>query len=121
MTYDGDEAPDPGGWTAAGEAERVAAVEAHHRAIAARHVPMANARVHAAIHVVVETQLASDDPPEARRAVARLVASGRSRHEAIHLVAAAVTESVQAALRGERYDAAAYAGRLNALGRGDGK
>jgi hypothetical protein len=117
VIYDADVAPDPGAWTRADEGDRLTSVEAHHRTLATRHPPVPNARVHAAIHVVVETQLASGEPPQARAAVARLLAAGRSRHEAIHLVAGAVAESLQATLQGSRYDAAAYARALDALGR----
>jgi ATP/maltotriose-dependent transcriptional regulator MalT len=118
VTYDGDEAPDPRAWAEADEGQRLRAVEAHHRAAPGLHTPTPNARVHAALHVVVETQLASGDPPEARHALARLVASGRSRHEAVHAIAAAAADALQAAVGGGRYDAAGYARALEALGRG---
>jgi ATP/maltotriose-dependent transcriptional regulator MalT len=121
VTYDGDVSPDPRAWAEADEGERLVAVEAHHRAIATRHAPAPNGRVHAALHVVVETQLASGEPPEARRALARLVAAGRSRHEALHAIAAVAADAVEAAMTGGRYDAAAHARALEALGRDPGR
>jgi uncharacterized protein DUF1841 len=123
VDYDAERAPLPEGWLATAEPLRVAAVEAHHRALAAPHPPITRARVHAAIHVVVENQLAADRPPEARRALDRLVRAGRSRHEAVHAIADVVAGAAQAALSGGGFDAAAYARALDALGaepRGEG-
>jgi hypothetical protein len=120
VTYDADVAPDPEAWASADEKERLAAVEAHHRAVAVRHLTEKSARVHAALHVVVETQLAADDPPEARRALARLLAAGRPRHEAAHLLSAAAAEALQKAVKEGHHDAAAYARALDALGRDGG-
>ena len=123
MDYDAERAPLPDRWLATAEPLRVAAVEAHHRALSAPHPPTARPRVHAAIHVVVENQLAEDRPPEVRRALDRLVRAGRSRHEAVHAIADVVASAAQAALAGGRFDAAAYARALDALGaerRGEG-
>ncbi len=115
MDYDADRAPDPAAWTAAPEAERLAAVEAHHRALAAPHPPVRRPRVHAAIHLVVENQLASGSPPQARRAMDRLVRGGLARHEAVHAIASVAATAAQGALSGARFDAAAYARALDAL------
>ncbi len=115
MDYDAERAPDPAAWAAASEAERVAAVEAHHRARAAPHPPTRQPRVHAAVHVVVEDQLASGSPPEARRAMDRLQRGGLSRHEAVHAIASVAAAAAQAALSGARFDPAAYARALDAL------
>ncbi|HET8539515.1 MAG TPA: DUF1841 family protein [Anaeromyxobacter sp.] len=115
MDYDAERAPDPASWTAAPEAERLAAIEAHHRALAAPHPATRQPRVHAAIHLVVEDQLAAGAPHEARRALERLVGGGLSRHEAIHAIASVVAAAAQGALSGARFDAAAYARALDAL------
>ena len=115
MDYDADRAPDPSAWAAAPEPERLAAVEAHHRALAGPHPAVRKPRVHAAIHLVVEGQLASGSPPEARRAMDRLVRGGLSRHEAIHAIASVVAATAQGALSGARFDPAAYARALDAL------
>ena len=116
MDYDADRAPDPDAWLATSEPLRLAAVEVHHRALARPHPATPKPRLHAAIHVVVEDQLAADRPPEARRALARLLASGRTRHEAVHAIADVVAGAAQAALSGARFDAGAYARALDALG-----
>ncbi len=115
MEYDADRAPDPAGWAKAPEPERLAAVEAHHRALAAPHPPVRQPRVHAAIHLVVEDQLASGSPPEARRAMDRLVRAGLPRHEAVHAIASVVAAAAQGALSGARFDPGAYARALDAL------
>src|SRR5512138_3269939 len=115
LDYDADRAPDPAAWTAASDAERLAAVEAHHRALAAPHPPVRQPRVHAAIHLVVESQLATGAPPEARRAMDRLVRGGLSRHDAVHAIASVAAAAAQGALSGGRFDAAAYARALDAL------
>jgi ATP/maltotriose-dependent transcriptional regulator MalT len=115
VDYDADRAPDPAAWSAAPEPERLAAAEAHHRALVAPHPETRQPRVHAAIHVVVEDQLASGAPPEARRAMDRLVRGGLSRHEAVHAIASVVASAAQGALAGARFDAGAYARALDAL------
>ncbi len=113
--YDADRAPDPAAWSAAPQRDRVAAVEVHHHALSGPHPAVRQARVHAAIHVVVEDQLASGAPPEARRAMDRLVGGGLTRHEAIHAIASVVAATAQGALAGTRFDPGAYARALDAL------
>lgn len=115
MDYDAERAPRPDEWLATSEPDRLAAVEAHHRALASPHPPTPKPRVHAALHLVVESQLAADAPPEARRALARLLASGRTRHEAVHAIAAVAAGATEGVLAGGRFDAAAYGRALDAL------
>jgi len=115
VDYDADRTPDPEAWRDADEGARLAAVEAHHRARIGPHPETREPRVHAAIHVVVESQLASGEPPQARRALERLVRGGLSRHEAVHAIASLVASAAQSALSGARFDAAAYGRALDAL------
>ena len=115
MDYDAERAPDPAAWAAAPQPERLAAVEAHHRALAAPHPAARQPRLHAAIHLVVEDQLAAGTPPEVRRALDRLVRAGLSRHDAVHAIASVVASAAQGALSGARFDPAAYARALDAL------
>lgn len=116
LEYDAALAPDAERWLETDEQERVAAVQDHHAASKAPHPPVERPRVHAAIHVVVENQLAQGDPPEAARALARLVEGGLDRHAAVHAVARVVGEAMTAALRDGKFDAEAYARALDALG-----
>ncbi len=115
MTYDADRGPEPAAWGAADEKARLAAVENHHRSLAGRHPPTPQPRLHAALHVVVESQLASGDPPEARRALARLVAGGLGRHDAVHAIATVAADATNATLAAGKFDRTAYARALDAL------
>jgi hypothetical protein len=114
MDYDADHAPDPEAWLAASEGERFEAVERHHTGLS-EHARTPKPRLHAALHQVVENQLALDQPPEARRALARLIAGGLPRHEAIHALGLLVANATAAALEGKTYDPATHARELDAL------
>jgi hypothetical protein len=46
-----------------------------------------NPLVHTGLHVVVEKQIREDDPEEVRLVLGRLEGEGKSRHEALHVVA----------------------------------
>lgn len=112
--YDAAVAPQPQAWLAAGEPERLAAVEDHHHGLSG-HARTPKPMLHASLHVVVENQLALGDPPQARRALARLVAGGLPRHEAVHAIALVVANAASAAMDGQRFDAGAYASELDLL------
>jgi hypothetical protein len=81
--YDPLNAPDPDAWQSMDEDERMTLVLDHHRKAA---VKLPNARVHAAIHVIVENQIALGDEIPAQSTLARLMREGLDRHEAIHAV-----------------------------------
>lgn len=121
MDYDGDRAPDPRAWKDATQEERLRAVEAYHHALTRPHPPTPKPRVHAALHLVVEDQLASGEPPEVRSAIERLVAAGLARHDALHAVGRVAADALDAALAGGHFDAAAYARALDSLGPGRAK
>ncbi len=95
-SYDASTAPDPELWLAAGESRKLAAIEAHHRALG---VDLPNPRLHATMHAIVENQLAADAPAEARATLERLVAAGLARHEAIHAIGSVVADAVWSAQR----------------------
>ncbi|MEO3693535.1 hypothetical protein [Roseateles paludis] len=57
-----------------------------------------NAKAHAAMHVIVENQIASVFGPTVR-AMARLQGQGLSRHDAIHAIGSVVAEFMFMALR----------------------
>jgi hypothetical protein len=71
--------------------------------------------VHATIHSAVETQLA-EGHPHAAAALARLLAEGLDRHEAIHAIGSVLTEEIFEVLKSKRaHDPVAYARRLDKL------
>ena len=119
MPYDPLRPPDPAGWLALSERDRLDQVLEFH-APAGGTLP--NARLHAALHVTVENQVA-----EGYRAVvealARLTGEGLDRHEAVHAVGAAVAERMRQVLQsGTRaFDRLAYEGDLAALTAADWK
>jgi len=81
--YDPLEAPDAEEWLALDEQERIDLVLNFHRKARIR---LPNAKVHAIVHAVVETQIALDDETPARRTAQRLMDEGLDRHEAIHAI-----------------------------------
>ena len=95
--YDPQHAPDPTQWLALGEDDRVALVRTWHEADATTAPPDSPA-AHAAMHAVVENQLATDHAPTVQ-AMARLLAEGLSRHEAVHAIGAVLIAQIWRALR----------------------
>ena len=90
MTYDVDEAPDPKAWLELDEDERINLAVDHHRRVLD---DPPNLRLHAAIHVVVENQLAMG-LESAARALRRLMDEGLDRHDAVHAVGSVVAEQM---------------------------
>lgn len=82
MRYDPATAPDAATWLALDEAKRLDLVSAYHRRTRAK---LPNAQVHAALHAIVENQLAQGFAL-AKDALDRLRAEGLDRHEAIHAI-----------------------------------
>jgi hypothetical protein len=82
--YDPLEEPDPEEWLSLDEGERLLLVEDYHRRA---RVCLPNIKVHAAMHVVVETQIALGDEIPVPRMALRLLDEGLDRHEAIHAIA----------------------------------
>ena len=118
--YDPNIAPEPVDWLELDEQERVSLVEACHKAAK---VKPPNLTLHAAVHVVVENQVAEEHPSTVA-AIARLMKEGLSRHDSVHAVGAVVAEHLFVALSNKdknfadtaqaRFDAAI--GRLSAKG-----
>lgn len=113
MKYDPAAAPSPGRWLATDDEERLVAVLAHH---ADTHPGTPNARLHAALHVVVENQVAQGYPAVVR-ALERLMAGGMHRHAALHAVADVVAAQMRAHLQraADRFETEAYEAALDAL------
>lgn len=87
LVYTAARAPSAEEWLEAGEAERIEAVESAHER--GRWPVGENARVHCAMHVIVENRLAAKDAPVVA-AYDRLRAGGVDRHGAIHALASVV-------------------------------
>jgi hypothetical protein len=81
--YDPLEAPKPEEWLALNEQERIDLAQHYHRSARIR---LPNAKVHATVHAMVETQIALGDETPARRTAQRLMDAGLDRHEAIHAI-----------------------------------
>lgn len=114
--YDADLPPDPAEWLALDEQERTALVRRHHRGKVLRlHPEGFNVTIHAAIHAIIETQIAGVDPPITGETVTRLVAAGLRRHVAIHMVGEVLLRTMTS---GQLYDADRYAADLRALDAG---
>ena len=82
-TYDPDRAIDPVEWAKLEEGERHYLVERYHRK---KRIKMPNLRVHAAIHVVVENQVALGTEIPTQKTLARLMREGLNRHDAVHAI-----------------------------------
>jgi hypothetical protein len=84
MSYDALKAPDPEDWLDLDEQERIDQVIEYHRR---RRLPVGeNARVHAAAHAIVETQVAMGDATVVPATLDRLMREGLDRHDAIHAI-----------------------------------
>lgn len=116
--YDPARAPDAGEWLALDEQERIALVAAHHRRTRAK---LPNLQLHAAIHVVVENQIA-ERIAVVQETLEKLRAEGLDRHEAIHAIGSVVAEHMWKAmnetLRGPDLEQG-YFRRLKALSASD--
>ena len=75
-----------------------------------------NPYLHISLHVAVEQQLESGDPPQTRETLARLTAAGLSPHEARHRIMTAVADEMADVTHTQsRFDAARFAARLQRL------
>ena len=82
-------------WLAAGEADRIAAVEACHRH---QRIRLPRPTLHATVHTVVENQLALGEQVVIE-ALARLRLEGLTRHEAVHAIGMVLAEQIYDALK----------------------
>ena len=97
MRYDPAVSPDPAEWLALDEGEQIALVEEYHRR-ARIHLPQAT--LHAAIHAVIERQLA-EELPQVVNACERLRREGLDRHDAIHALGSVLAEHMRQLMIGE--------------------
>lgn len=93
--YDPLRAPDPKQWLQLEEQERLVLVENYHRKAK---VVLPNHIVHASMHAVVENQLA-EGIPVVQETLARLMADGLDRHDAVHAIASVLAGHIWHLLR----------------------
>jgi hypothetical protein len=93
--YDPDSPVDAASWLALDEQARIELVAAQHRAA---HIKLPHPNAHAALHVIVENQIAAGLDAVAR-AVVRLMHEGLTRHDAVHAIASVTTEQLWEASR----------------------
>jgi hypothetical protein len=73
-------------------------------------------KAHLLVHELVEKQLREGEPPEAAAALARLLAEGLERHQAVHAIGLAATRHALAMIKNRSgFDARAYARALQEL------
>ena len=84
-------------WLALDEEERIMLVTQYHRK---QRVQLPNETLHAAMHVVVENQLAIREPVVVE-VFTRLQAEGLDRHDAIHAIGSVLAEQIHSALQGK--------------------
>ena len=111
--YDPEKTPDSIEWLELDEDARIDLVQAYH---ADANIELPDAMLHAAIHVVVENQLALDVDPVSDT-LERLQRQGLDRHEAIHAVGAVLSEDIASLLGGGQgqWNHNRYESRLNKL------
>jgi hypothetical protein len=117
FVYDASRAPDPATWSALTEAELLLAIIRHHTTDPPPHLVPPSVEAHATTHLAVESQLAANDPPEAKRALGRLLSEGLGRHDAVHAIATLFANRLWAqAQEGDAdFDKSAYVDALDAL------
>ena len=111
MKYDPLSTPDPDTWLGTPETERLRAIESYHRIAGTR---IGNLQLHAALHGVVENQLALHDPA-AQDALTRLLREGLDRHEAMHAIASVLAQHIFTAMHGGEAPATDYTEALATL------
>ena len=88
--YNPNRDPDPAEWLATDEAERLRLILDWHLR---RRVPLEKPRLHAAIQLVVENQIALGIE-EVVDALRRLQDDGLSRHDAVHAIACVLSDEI---------------------------
>ncbi len=106
--YDPAIAPDAAEWLTMEQPARIAAVAEFHR-VNRIEIPRKDRVMHSAVHAIVETQIASNDPPEVGAAMTRLTAAGMDRHEALHALGATLARHMFALSRDEDASAGEHA------------
>lgn len=96
-------APEPESWLELDEQERIALVETYHHVARIR---LPNVTAHAALHAIVENQIALNLEPVVR-AMDRLGKEGLTRHDAVHAIGSVVAGHLFDILKTDQNDDAA--------------
>lgn len=111
ITYNAENTPSPTDWLALDEQERIRVVSTFHRA---HRLKSGNPKAHAAIHVIVENQIAMGFEPTVR-AMTRLQNQGLSRHDSLHAIGSVVSGYLFEAMRNpEKSDSHTLQSEMNA-------
>lgn len=98
--YDPDASVNPAEWLSLPEDERLILIKGYHER---ERIPLPNEYLHAAIHLVVENQLAEEYDPT-QRAMRRLLDEGLGRHDAIHAIGTVLAEYLFEIKKGRKWD-----------------
>ena len=82
-SYDPEYDPKPEAWLVLDEETRISLVSIYHQKA---RIKLPSLMAHAAFHVIVENQVAMGNEIPIRRTLARLLAEGLDRHDAIHAI-----------------------------------
>lgn len=102
MEYDAQMEPNSEEWLALEEGERLAAIIEYHEYIGEE---LPNLNLHAAIHAVVENQIAMGEATP-MQTLERLLSERLDRHEAIHAIGSVLSEQIFNVLKGRQSNAA---------------
>lgn len=100
LRYDAQAEPDKR-WLEFDESQRQDAIRRYHERCGAEHPDLPNPTLHAVIHLVLENQLAMEEPHEVRPALKRLVSRGLARHEALHQLGIPLAHYLFEVMQGE--------------------
>jgi hypothetical protein len=101
LRYDPYKHIDSDAWFALDEAERTWQVVRYHKQ---QKILRPNETMHAAIHVIVENQVALGDAFPAKGALFRLTSQGLDRHEAIHAIGSVLSKTLFTAMNEQSVD-----------------
>ena len=109
--YNPEHMSEPESWLELDEQERIVLVETYHRVA---RIKLPNVTAHAALHAIVENQIALNLDPVVR-AMHRLGKEGLTRHDAVHAIGSVVAEHLFDMLKtNQNDDAAALQARYDA-------
>lgn len=114
QTYNASTTPDPEAWLELDESERLGLI-CDFVKIFESDIEEEAQRLHAAIHTIVENQLAMNVEPT-NETYARLRRQGLDRHESIHAIGAVINEDFYEIMKGNKNSPfERYKGRLRKL------